>query len=176
MTGNDTANEIHVRHFDGSTAQYLHLRKNGVSEINPGLPRTVAAGEPLHVYAGQRLAAAGNVGISMFAHLHFTVDRPPGSPEPTDVGDRRPVKFQDADTASHGNRCFSMRKYVSSNLDRGRVVVTADRPSLDPGGDPTDGSEYPRRASAAGGGGTALPPAPPTPPTGAPAGAPSPLT
>jgi hypothetical protein len=169
MTGNKTANEVHVQHFDGSTAQYLHLRENGVTELNRGLPRTVASGPPMHVYAGQRLAAAGNVGISMFAHLHFTVDRPPGLPEANDVGNRRPVKFQDADTASHGQRCFSMRKYVSSNLDRGKVVVTADRPALNPGGDATDGSDYPRRVPATGGAGVSLPPAPPpVPPTGGP--------
>jgi murein DD-endopeptidase MepM/ murein hydrolase activator NlpD len=174
-TGNTIANEIHVRHFDGSTAQYLHLRQDGISEINPGLARSVITSQPRHVYAGQRLAASGNVGISMFPHLHFMVDQPPGSPEPNDVGARRPVKFQDPDTASHDKRCFSMRKYASSNLDRGGVAMTADQPPLNPGGEPTDGSEYPRRVPATGAGGTTLPPVPPSgAPRTAPGGTPSP--
>jgi hypothetical protein len=49
------------------------------------------------------------------------------------------VKFQDGDTASHGNRRFSMRKYVSSNVDRGIAVAPDDDPPFNPGGTPTDG-------------------------------------
>lgn len=134
--GNTTANEIHVEHKDESVAEYLHLRKDGVSEINAKIPAAVNL-QPLHVYAGHQIAAAGNVGISMFAHLHFMVKYKPGSAAPGELSARRPVKFQDADTASHGSRCFSMRKYASSNLDRGKAVTPDDDPPFNPGGVPT---------------------------------------
>lgn len=137
--GNETANEIHVEHRDETVAEYLHLRKGGISEINPLIPASVAA-QPLHVHAGHRIAAAGNVGISMFAHLHFMVKRKPGTAAPGESSARRPVKFQDPDTASHGNRCFSMRKYTSSNVDRGMTVAPDDNPPFNPGGTPTDGT------------------------------------
>ncbi len=70
---------------------------------------------PVHVHEGQRLAPAGNVGYSMFSHLHFAVKRK------TPVGGRNymPVKFKDADVQSHEGRCFSMRKYRSDTKDRG---------------------------------------------------------
>ena len=138
-TGNETPNEIHVEHKDESVAEYLHLRKGGVTEIAAGIPPAANATNPLHVHAGHRIAAAGNVGISMFSHLHFMVKYKPGTKGAGDKGDRRPVKFQDGDTASHGNRCFSMRKYVSSNVDRGVPEIPDDQPPLNPGGTPTDG-------------------------------------
>lgn len=134
--GNTTANEIHVEHKDESVAEYLHLRKDGVSEINSQIPARVAV-EPLHVHAGQRIAAAGNVGISMFAHLHFMVSYKAGTGGPTEQSARRPVKFQDPDTGSHGNRCYSMRKYASSNVDRGNTATPDDKPPFNPGGAPT---------------------------------------
>jgi murein DD-endopeptidase MepM/ murein hydrolase activator NlpD len=137
--GNTTPNEIHVEHRDGSVAEYLHLRKGGISEINPLIPASVNV-QPLHVHAGQRIAAAGNVGISMFSHLHFMVKYKPGTGATDERSSRRPVKFQDPDTASHGNRCFSMRKYVSSNVDRGMAVAPDDHPPFNPGGAPTDGT------------------------------------
>ena len=137
-TGNDKANEIHVEHRDESVAEYLHLRQKGITEINSLIPAAVAV-QPLHVHAGHRIAAAGNVGISMFSHLHFMVKYKPGTADPGELNIRRPVKFQDGDTASHGNRCFSMRKYVSSNVDRGIAVAPDDDPPFNPGGTPTDG-------------------------------------
>ncbi|MBC8069619.1 MAG: carboxypeptidase regulatory-like domain-containing protein [Deltaproteobacteria bacterium] len=130
--GNEHENFIYVQHRDGSVAEYLHLRQGGVTEINgflAGLGTTSGAGldiehdlsaDPVHMHAGQRLCACGNVGISMFDHLHFDVRRP------VPVGGHRymPVKFKDADVASHEGRCFSMRKYRSSNVDRGACSLT----------------------------------------------------
>jgi murein DD-endopeptidase MepM/ murein hydrolase activator NlpD len=138
-TGNDVANEIHVEHRDESVAEYLHLRLNGVTEIDARIPIVATTANPLHVHAGHRLAGAGNVGISMFSHLHFMVKYKPGTADKGELNIRRPVKFQDGDTASHGNRCFSMRKYVSANVDRGVPEVPDDDPPLNPGGTPTDG-------------------------------------
>lgn len=140
--GNETPNEIHVEHRDESVAEYLHLRKGGITEINSLIPAAVKA-QPLHVHAGHRIAAAGNVGISMFSHLHFMVKYKPGTAARGELSARRPVKFQDGDTASHGNRCFSMRKYASSNVDRGMAVAPDDDPPFKPGGAPTDGTPPP---------------------------------
>jgi hypothetical protein len=147
--GNTTPNEVRVRHMDESVANYLHLRKDGVSEISPGL-RAAVDEDMLHVYAGQRIAAAGSVGISMFPHLHFMVDRPQAERQP-DNG-RGPVHLADGDTARHENRCYSMRKYVSSNVDRGPVKVTANHPPFAPGGPATTGEPYPAPAGSASGG------------------------
>jgi hypothetical protein len=152
-SGNTTPNEVKVRHTDGSVANYLHLRKNGVSEISVAAEAAVGA-EPLHVYEGQQIAAAGNVGISMFSHLHFMVDRAVADRRPDD--ERGPVKFSDGDTARHEKRCYSMRKYKSSNVDRGPMRATANHPPFKPGGPPTTGEPYPVPAGAAGGGGGGL--------------------
>lgn len=174
--GNDYANEIKVRHFDGSVANYLHLIKGGVTGINSLIPPAVD-NEPLHAYTGTRIAQAGNVGISMFSHLHFMVDR--GSQNPPDPGEtsaRRPVKFKDADTARHGNRCYSMRKYLSANLDMGPVRVPDRYPPFRPGGPPTDGSQFPAAPltpPSAGAPGMGDAPPPGSPPSGpAPPGTP----
>jgi hypothetical protein len=140
QAGNEHENYIYVQHRDGSVAEYLHLRKGGVtSVINPFL-RTMGtitgqnpdpnvpsldvvhdlSADPVHVHAGQQLCGAGNVGISMFNHLHFDVRR--AAPV---AGHRyMPVKFKDADVAVHEGRCYSMRKYRSSNVDRGPCSLT----------------------------------------------------
>jgi len=83
-----------------------------------GAAPTPAPAMPVHVHAGQRIAPAGNVGYSMFSHLHFAVLKKNPSYAP---GARNylKVKFKDADVASHEGRCFSMRKYRSDNKDRG---------------------------------------------------------
>ncbi|MNC85253.1 hypothetical protein D3C83_08430 [compost metagenome] len=78
----------------------------------------------------------------MFSHLHFTVRRNvrrdtgkaavpanPGAP-----ADYAPVKFADPDVARHGGVCFSMRKYRSSNLNRGAIVVPPSPAPFRPGG------------------------------------------
>ena len=148
--GNTAANEIKVRHVDGSVANYLHLRKDGVTEISSAAKAAVQA-ENLHVYEGQQIAAAGSVGISMFSHLHFMIDRPLIQRLPDD--ERGPIKFTDGDTGRHENRCYSMRKYKSSNVDRGPMKTTANHPPFKPGGPPTTGEPYPVPPGAAGGGG-----------------------
>ena len=76
-------------------------------------------GNPVHCWEGQQLAATGNVGISMFSHLHFQVHlaaRENGRAT-------KPVKFSDVSVAIHEGRCFSMRKYRADNVDRGPVQV-----------------------------------------------------
>lgn len=162
LCGNSYANEVHVEHRDGTIAEYLHGKRGGVSGVNNALvraainlgyrpgPRTNAGGphtadlsaDPVHVHAGQQLAQTGNVGLSMFSHLHFTVRRNvrrdtgvaavpanPGAP-----ADYAPVKFADPDVARHGSVCFSMRKYRSSNLNRGATVVPPSPAPFRPGG------------------------------------------
>lgn len=144
MAGNSQENFIYVKHKDGSIAQYLHLRRGGVLEVNAflsdpanrtesptagrnddGTPNTSRGvqyrlTDPVFVYVGQRLAAVGNVGLSMFDHIHFDVVavRP--------NGDRiyAPIKFKDPDVASHEGRCYSMRSYRSGNIDRGPASLT----------------------------------------------------
>ncbi|MFN7932957.1 MAG: hypothetical protein U0R19_06490 [Bryobacteraceae bacterium] len=184
--GNQNANEIKIRHFDGTVANYLHLKKGGVTAIVPDARTAVHGdgtypGEPLHAHLGTRIAEAGNVGISMFSHLHYMVDRGgENPPDPGEVSFRRPVKFLDADTARHGNRCYSMRKYLSANLDAGPVKVLDHYPPFKPGGTPTDGSQFPAgpmpppSPGAPGLGDMPPPPSPPSPPPGGPPGGPTP--
>jgi hypothetical protein len=128
--GNKTANYVYVRHRDGTVAHYLHIRLRGFTEFNAAVAALgTAAGagnrahftiaDPVHCHAGQRLAATGNVGVSMFDHLHFAVKRAAPDAGREDM----PLKFQDADAQRHEGRCFSMRKYRSSNVDRGPVTL-----------------------------------------------------
>ncbi len=132
--GNSIANHVYVQHRDGSIAEYLHGKKGGVTSINPKLateskndpayPGAREVDKPVYVQAGQVLCEAGNVGISMFPHIHFTVRRGPS--DPSNGGDAakfHPVKFQDDDAARHDGVCFSMRKYRSSNKNRGPVII-----------------------------------------------------
>jgi hypothetical protein len=129
---NSTANHVYVKHFDGTIAHYLHLKQGGVTRANPALAPAAVKGtfndgsdmnsNPVHIWEGQWIGEAGNVGYSMFSHLHFQVHlaSPDGS------RNTRPVKFSDADVQIHGGRCFSMRKYRSDNVDRGTVQLGTD--------------------------------------------------
>jgi murein DD-endopeptidase MepM/ murein hydrolase activator NlpD len=56
------ANQIVIRHEDGSQAMYAHLRKGGA---------LVKVGDT--VQTGQPIARSGSVGYSAFPHLHFIV-------------------------------------------------------------------------------------------------------
>lgn len=131
FSNNQIANEIKVRHRDGSVAAYLHLMQGGVTALNPTLRplQDMLEVDPVHVHTGQRLGRAGNVGISMFPHLHFGVNHAPGQAgNPGDAEAGLPVKFSDGDAGRHGGICYSMRKYHSDNVDRGPVQVTAGAP------------------------------------------------
>lgn len=55
-------NFISIKHDDGSTALYYHLKKEGVM---------VKEGDT--VKAGQHIGFSGNTGYSAFPHLHFEV-------------------------------------------------------------------------------------------------------
>jgi hypothetical protein len=55
-------NQIAIAHDDGSFGYYLHLKKCG-NYVNVSD----------RVEQGQRIAASGNVGLSMLPHLHFQV-------------------------------------------------------------------------------------------------------
>lgn len=61
----DRANYVILGHRDGSLADYVHLRRGGV---------TVKQGE--RVRAGQVIGYSGNTGWSTGPHLHFRVLRP----------------------------------------------------------------------------------------------------
>lgn len=58
------ANYVIIRHSDGTYAEYLHLKPQGV---------LVSLGE--EVKTGQRIALSGNTGYSSGPHLHFAVFR-----------------------------------------------------------------------------------------------------
>jgi hypothetical protein len=190
------ANYIAVRHFDKTTAKYLHLMNNGVTgpgwneqlgtavtvnTVENAFDPTVVTPNPLHVHAGQVLAANGDVGISMFPHLHlYVMKAPPLPPQTTGTGPYDPApdshylafKFQDGDTQSHGGRCWAMRKYTSSNVDKGLLVIPPDSPPFNPGGDATNGDPVPGSPLAAGSSssssGSPTPPSPTPPVPGAP--------
>ena len=193
----DQANYIAVRHYDRTTAKYLHLMTNGIigDDWNPRLasrletinvesafdPANVSA-NPLHVHAGQVIGGNGNIGISMFPHLHLYVQKappleyqPPGSDNYDPATDTHyiPFKFDDPDVQPHGGRCWSMRKYTSSNVDKGLLVVPDDNPPFNPGGSPTNGDPVPGSPLAPSGSGSSggsgpTPPSPTPPPPGAP--------
>jgi len=55
-------NHIIIKHSDGSTAMYWHLKKDGV---------LVKEGDT--VTKGQHIGYSGNTGYTAFAHLHFQV-------------------------------------------------------------------------------------------------------
>ncbi|MEM6994516.1 MAG: carboxypeptidase regulatory-like domain-containing protein [Myxococcota bacterium] len=124
---NETANYVYVQHRDGTVAHYLHLRPGGFSTINAALVplATSTAGvhsfgsNPVHCHVGQQLGAAGNTGNSMFDHIHFAVKRA----APVAGRDYMPVTFDEPDVAIHDGRCYSMRKYRSTNVDGGPVSV-----------------------------------------------------
>jgi len=56
------ANQIVIRHADGSQAMYAHIQKGGA---------LVKVGDSTNV--GQVIAKSGSVGYSAFPHLHFIV-------------------------------------------------------------------------------------------------------
>jgi murein DD-endopeptidase MepM/ murein hydrolase activator NlpD len=55
-------NHIMIRHTDGSTAMYWHLKKDGV---------LVNVGDSIS--KGQHIGYSGNTGYTAFPHLHFQV-------------------------------------------------------------------------------------------------------
>jgi murein DD-endopeptidase MepM/ murein hydrolase activator NlpD len=87
-------NAVCVLHEDATTAWYLHLKQGGL---------LVAGGD--RVEAGQPIALSGNVGRSLFPHLHFEVTSPSGLTVP--------VAFADLPTAGGIPRMF--RRYRSGN-------------------------------------------------------------
>jgi murein DD-endopeptidase MepM/ murein hydrolase activator NlpD len=60
-------NHIIIKHNDGSTAMYWHLKKDGV---------VVNVGDT--VVQGQHIGYSGNTGYSAFPHLHFQVQNVEG--------------------------------------------------------------------------------------------------
>jgi hypothetical protein len=140
--GNSIANYVKVKHEDGSVAHYLHGKKGGVTSINPSLSAeatSAGSGEDaynevsVYVQAGQHLCEAGNVGISMFSHIHFTVRR--GPTDPNNGGPAAnyiPPKFDDMDVARHDGRCWAMRKYKSDNVNKGPIEFPPDEGALYP--------------------------------------------
>lgn len=194
-TGNSDANYVAVRHFDGTIAKYLHLLKNGVAGndwnrfIGDAVKVTALEAafrpdnvtpNPLHVHVGQVLGANGNVGISMFPHLHLYVMKPVlpakgGRDAPNDPPKDswyQAFTFDDPDTKSHGSRCWAMRKYTSSNVDKGLLVVPDEYPPFNPGGTPTNGDPVPgsplagSSSGSSSGGSGPTPPSPTPPPPG----------
>ncbi len=189
----DQANYIAIRHYDRTTAKYLHLMTDGIigDDWNPKLAERLStinvenafrwdqvSANPLHVHAGQVVGGNGNIGISMFPHLHLYLqkapplkDQPAGSDDydPPSDSHYAPFKFDDPDVQGHGGRCWSMRKYASSNVDNGLLVVPDDNPPFNPGGsatngDPVPGSPLAPSSSGSSSGGTGTTPPPPTPP------------
>lgn len=144
-SGNDIANFVKVKHRDGSIAEYLHGKRNGVTAVNHDLIGTgytqQGSGDnqyygntdnPVYVETGQILCQAGNVGISMFPHIHFTIRHAPG--EATGSGDARNfagIHFDDADVARHEGRVWSMRKYHSDNSNKGSAQVPENVAEVD---------------------------------------------
>jgi len=75
-------NHIIIRHADGSTAMYWHLRKDGV---------LVNEGEM--VQKGQHIGYSGNTGYSAFPHLHFQVQDAGGRDIATRFYTKKGVKY-----------------------------------------------------------------------------------
>jgi murein DD-endopeptidase MepM/ murein hydrolase activator NlpD len=74
-------NYVFVRHADGTFAQYLHLRPNGVM---------VQRGQ--QVPRGELLGYSGNTGYSTTPHLHFQVATP--TPDGEHAYQTIPVRFR----------------------------------------------------------------------------------
>lgn len=60
----DKANEVRIRHADGTIAVYAHLAHGGV-HVYPGQ----------HVAAGEQIGLVGSTGYSSGPHLHFVVQQ-----------------------------------------------------------------------------------------------------
>lgn len=73
------ANQVVIRHSDGSQAYYGHLQYNGV---------LVNAGDTVKV--GQPIAKSGSTGYSATPHLHFIV----WGPQPGGGRGQLPTRFQ----------------------------------------------------------------------------------
>ena len=79
------ANQVVIKHADGSQAMYAHIQKGGA---------LVRLGDS--VRTGQPIAKSGSVGYSAFPHLHFVVwgPTPRGrSPLPTRFYTRKGVQY-----------------------------------------------------------------------------------
>lgn len=74
------ANFVTVLHSDGTTGEYYHLRKNGVS---------VSLGEK--VQPGDHIGYSGNTGFSSMPHLHFAVYRA----KPRGKYESLPIQFKE---------------------------------------------------------------------------------
>lgn len=76
------ANFIVVRHSDGTTGEYYHLRKGG---------SVVDVGDT--VTQGQKIGYSGNTGHTTMPHLHFAVYCPAGWRSAQSI----PVRFRSSD-------------------------------------------------------------------------------
>ncbi|MDQ3682432.1 MAG: M23 family metallopeptidase [Bacteroidota bacterium] len=72
------ANQVVIKHSDGSQAYYGHVQQNGV---------LVNLGDTVRV--GQVIAKSGNTGYSAFPHLHFIV----WGPTPSGRRSQLPTRF-----------------------------------------------------------------------------------
>jgi murein DD-endopeptidase MepM/ murein hydrolase activator NlpD len=87
-------NFVVIEHGDGTFGWYLHIRREG-SYVQPNQ----------RVRQGERIAASGNVGLSMLPHLHFQVSN--------SRGESLPVTFTDVDSDRGIPRMF--KRYTSGN-------------------------------------------------------------
>jgi murein DD-endopeptidase MepM/ murein hydrolase activator NlpD len=92
---NKPANHIYVRHDDGTTASYVHLKQHGT---------LVKVGDS--VRQGQAIGLSGNVGPSLLPHLHFMVAGRDGN--------SIPVWFDDLPAGRDGVPRM-LRRYRSGN-------------------------------------------------------------
>jgi murein DD-endopeptidase MepM/ murein hydrolase activator NlpD len=84
-------NYLRIRHADGTTSWYFHLRNNGV---------TVNVNDV--VQKGQPIAISSNTGRSTGAHLHFQVQ-----PDSTNWGQTIPIAFQNCETPGKNTKVTS---------------------------------------------------------------------
>lgn len=75
------ANFVTVLHIDGTTGEYYHLRKNGVS---------VSLGDKVKL--GDHIGYSGDTGFSSMPHLHFAVYRA----KPRGKYESLPIQFNEA--------------------------------------------------------------------------------
>ncbi|MEM9146925.1 MAG: M23 family metallopeptidase [Pseudomonadota bacterium] len=68
VKGRECGNGVRIRHDDGSSAQYCHLRKG-----------SIRVGRGARVEAGQALGAIGLSGATEFPHLHLTLRNAAGA-------------------------------------------------------------------------------------------------
>ncbi len=75
-------NHIIIKHSDGSTAMYWHLKKEGV---------LVKEGDT--IIKGQHIGYSGNTGYTSFAHLHFQVQDSNGNDIATRFATKKGVVY-----------------------------------------------------------------------------------